>query len=63
MSEVIERLNCDYLELVDVWQNTRVAWRDSVADDFERRFWEEIDERSREFLKDCRTSCDALSGA
>lgn len=63
MSEAIDVLSSEYVEIAEAWQRTREAWRDSIAMDFERSFWTDLDERTREFLKECRSMDGFLSHA
>ena len=63
MSEAIDLLSSEYVEIAEAWQRTREAWRDSIAMDFERSFWTDLDERTREFLKEYRLMDDVLSRA
>jgi len=63
LSEAIDLLSSEYVEIAEAWQRTREAWRDSIAMDFERSFWTDLDERTREFLKEYRLMDDVLSRA
>ncbi len=47
--------------IVATWDDARAHWRDAVAEDFERRFWLEIDQAMREFLTECERFEDVLS--
>jgi len=63
LPEAIDLLSSEYVEIAEAWQRTREAWRDSIALDFERSFWEAIDDRTREFLEECRAMDDVLGRA
>lgn len=48
MSHSLKGLTVAWTLVERQWQQTRAQWRDSVAIEFERRSWKEIEERTRE---------------
>ncbi|HEY1731471.1 MAG TPA: hypothetical protein VGG15_06970 [Terriglobales bacterium] len=50
-SEIHDAVRADWSKLQACWQATRAQWRDEVADDFERRRWQEWEQGVPAFLR------------
>jgi hypothetical protein len=49
--EIHNELQADWSKLQAAWQATREQWHDEVGDDFERRRWQEWEQRVPAFLR------------
>jgi hypothetical protein len=54
VSDEIDALTHAFHELIDQWHAARAKWRDDVALDFERLYWEDIRNGTQSFLDDLR---------
>lgn len=52
LGEIHDDLRADWSRLQTCWQTTREQWRDQVAESFERRRWQEWEQRVPAFLQD-----------
>lgn len=51
MSEASRQLAAAWSALASQWLETRSHWRDAVAVEFEKRFWNELHQRTHELLR------------
>ena len=63
MSDARELLAQLHQSVAAAWNDAHARWRDAVAVDFERRFWTEINQATRDFLTECERSDEILSRA
>jgi hypothetical protein len=63
LHEVQERLNDSWSVLAGQWQVAREVWLDAVRDDFERSYWQEIEETTLVTVAALRRLAEVIESA